>query len=187
MVPDTAVPKFEHKLWRALSMNLSRLRGAIGRPLCRAHGRRWIGEQTGLSAIADRTDAVRRHDALSGTASGETQVDAYARWGFTVNGVALVGSVLLLPKASFLFSPRNIGALTPESLRALELLDTPMSMVVVGCGRRSQRMPSQVREWFEARGTAVEAVATPHACSTFNFMIQEQRDVAAILFPLDAD
>ena len=160
-------------------------RSATARLLFRAHQRRWVGEQTGLAAMADKADAVRRHDPLAGTAAGETVVDAYAPWGFTVSGVALVGPVLLLPRASFLFAPASLEELGPESLRVLELLDQPISMLVLGCGPRSRRVPRAVREWVDARGTAIEALATPHACSTFNFMVQEQRSVAAVLFPLD--
>jgi uncharacterized protein len=130
---------------------------------------------------------VHRHDALQGTTGGHTTVEGYAGKGFTVNGVAMDGPVLLLPKASFLFSPLHFEELTTQSLAILDLLDTPISMVVIGCGRRSRRLPPAIREWLDARGTAVETLATPHASATFNFMVQEQRSVAGVLFPLDAD
>ena len=147
-------------------------------------GRRWVGESTGLAAMADRATVVRKHDALGGTTAGDTLVDAYASWGFTVSGVTMAGTVLLLPRASFLFAPASLEELTPESLGVLDLLDSPIGMLVLGCGRRSSRVPPDVRAWLEQRGASVEALATPHACSTFNFMVQEQRPVAAVLFPL---
>ena len=86
--------------------------------------------------------------------------------------------------ASFLFTVEDPRALTVESLSALELLDSPIGMLVIGSGRRAGRVPTDVRAWLERRGSAVESLATPHACSTFNFMVQEQRPVAAILLPL---
>lgn len=145
--------------------------------------RRWIGESSGLQASADRTSTLRRHDAFGLSTAGETLVDAYASWGFTVNGVALPGPVLLFPKASMLFGLSHLSELTPESLSILSLLDKPVRMLVLGCGRVSQRAPSGVRTWCEERGMAIEALPTQHACSTFNFMVSEGRPVAAVLFP----
>lgn len=145
---------------------------------------RCIGESTGLKALADRSSSVRRHDALGPGTVGDTQVESYASWGFTVNGVAIRGPVLLLPRACFLFKPQSLAELTPKSLLSLDLLETPLSMLILGCGRQSRRMPASVRAWLEERGASAEALATAHACSTFNFMVQEQRSVAAVLWPL---
>lgn len=101
-----------------------------------------------------------------------------------VNGVAIEGAVLLLPRASMLFQPRQLSGVTPATLAVLTLLDTPTRMLVLGCGRQSRRAPSELRAWCEARGVAIEALATKHACSTFNFMAGEDRAVAAVLFPV---
>ena len=154
------------------------------RPL--SAGCRSIGEQAGLAAIADRSATVRRHDALGPAGVGDTMVDAYASWGFTVSGVAIEGAVLLLPRASFLLSVDDPDELAAESLAVLDLLDIPVGMLVIGCGRRSRRVPPGVHWWLHNCGMAVgvEALATPHACSTFNFMVQEQRSVAALLWPI---
>ena len=149
-------------------------------------GRRYVGEQTGLSAIADRAASVRRHDPLLPSV-GDTMVDAYSSTGLTINGVLMPGAVLLLPKASFLFTVEHPGDLTVKSLSVLELLDSPIGMLVIGCGRRARRVPSDVCSWLVQRGAAVESLATPHACSTFNFMVQDQREVAAVLFPVGAE
>ena len=144
---------------------------------------RWIGEQAGLSALADKSRSVRRHDALGPGSVGDTIVDGYAAHGFRINGVSLHGPVLLLPRASFLLAIDSFHALTTESLAVLDVLHEPAQVLVIGCGSGSERIPSKIRTWSEQRGIAIEALATPHACSTFNFMVQEQRVVAAILFP----
>ena len=146
---------------------------------------RHIGEQSGLSALAAKSSPMMRHDQLGLVAGvGDTVIDSYASWGFTVNGVALHGPVLLLPKASLLYQLPTLGDITPDSLSVLTLLDTPVRMLVLGCGRTSQRAPTAVREWCEQRGVAIEALATQHACSTFNFMVSEDRSCAALLFPI---
>lgn len=146
---------------------------------------RFIGEQSGLSALADKSSIVRRHDPFAPAGVGDTVVEAYAPWGFTVSGAALEGPVLLLPRAAFLFTPQHPGELTAEALAVLDLLDQPVSMLVMGCGRRSQRVPAAIRAWLEQRDCAVEALTTAHACSMFNFMAQEQRAVAAVLWPIE--
>lgn len=151
--------------------------------------RRWIGESSGLQALADkgrRRSTPMTGDTL-GLSSGETLVDSYASWGFTVNGVALVGPVLLLPRASLLFQAPRLGDVTPESLALLTLLEQPPKMLVLGCGRQSRRAPASVRAWCEEQGIAIEALPTQHACATFNFMVSENRPVAAVLFPLEVD
>ena len=89
---------------------------------------RLIGEQSGLSALADKSSIVRRHDPFAPAGVGDTVVEAYAPWGFTVSGAALEGPVLLLPRAAFLFSPQQPDHLTPEALAVLDLLDQPVSL-----------------------------------------------------------
>ena len=129
-----------------------------------------------------------RHDSLGLVAgTGETVVDSYASWGFVVNGVALHGAVLLLPRASLLFEPDRLSAVSPASLSLLTLLDAPTSLLVLGCGEQSRRAPRELREWCAQRDMAIEALSTQHACSTFNFMVAEERSVAALLFPTGAD
>ena len=127
------------------------------------------------------------HDPLSGHNSHlQTQVDSFSSTGFVVNGVALRGAVLLLPELSFLFSVPRFSELTPESLSILAMLEAPVDLLVVGCGRSvQQRLPPGVHDWLQSQSIAPELFATRQACSHYNFMIQEHRSAAAVLFPLD--
>ena len=113
----------------------------------------------------------------------ETQIDGYSTTGFTINGVIVPGPVLLLPQASFLFEVGSLAELTPRSLAVLRLLKPPVGLLVVGTGRRLKPLPAAVEEWLGELAIAPEAVPTQHACSTFNFMVGEDRQVAAVLFP----
>ena len=157
-------------------------------PLLPVLASRSVGEPTGLRPGPSSPSALHRHDSLGLVAGiGTTVVDSYARWGFVVNGVALHGAVMLLPNASLLFEPKSVAEVTPESLAVLELLENPTRMLVLGCGRQSRRVPSGVRAWCTKHGVAIEALSTQHAASTFNFMVAEDRPVAAILFPNGVD
>ena len=153
-------------------------------PLLPMIATRFVGEPTGLQKGASSQNNLHRHDTLGLVAGvGQTVVDSYASWGFVVNGVALHSAVLLLPNASFIFEPESLAEVTPASLSILQLLENPARMLVIGCGRRSQRVPSEVRAWSAKHGIAIEALSTQHAASTFNFMVAEDRPVAAIMFP----
>ena len=158
---------------------------------------RGIGEQSGLGALAEKTGGRRKRagkisgagygDPLADSQSmGTTVVDSYTRSGFVVNGVVLPGAVLLLPTHSLLFSVPEVSELTPRSLEVLRLLDARTDLLIIGCGRQLVRPPLAVREWTAQHGIAAEPLSTQHACSTFNFMVQEQRSVAAVLFPVGA-
>ena len=169
-------------LWE--SMLLARRSPSLAAPCMLSVATRFrsVGEQTGLSALAAKSSTLKRHDTL-GLAS-DIVVDSYSSLGFVVNGVSLVGPVLLLPNASLLFGASKLQDLTPASLSLLTLLDSPIDMLVLGCGRTSARVPSAVQMWCEERGISIEALPTKHACSTFNFMVAENRNVAGILWPM---
>ena len=151
-------------------------------PAVRAAQVRFVGEQTGLSAMVSKSSVLRKHDTLG--LGSEILVDTYSKKGFTISGVSLIGPVLLLPKAGFYFGPSEMSELTPESLALLQLLDTRIDTLVIGCGRQTKRLPPQVRSWSVERDIAIEVLPTQHACATFNFMVSENRSVAAVLWPL---
>ena len=151
--------------------------------------RRSVGEVGGLEALAESGGARRKPtgwgDPLAESQSpGRTIVDSYTTGGFIINGVTLQGTVLLLPTHSMLFRVPHLNDLTPRSLEVLRLLEERTEMLVIGCGRQLSRPPLSVREWTAEHRIATEISSTPHACSTFNFMVQEQRQVAAVLFPV---
>ena len=77
----------------------------------------------------------------------------------------------------------RLEQLTPDSLEVLRLLDPPIEMLIVGTGRTLLPLPPATEEWLAAHCIAPELLPTRHACSTFNFMGAEGRQVAAVLFP----
>ncbi len=57
-------------------------------------------------------------------------------------------------------------------------------VVLLGTGA-AQRFPSaQVREAFAARGIGLEPMDFRAACRTYNILVQEERRVVALLFPI---
>ena len=150
--------------------------------------RRSVGELSGLDALATHSSGFRK--ATSETPTAElagnvaTEVDSYTTSGFVVNGISMAGAVLLMPRLRLLFSLTRVEDLTPRSLEVLRLCDVMSPLLLVGCGRHLTRPPAAFRGWAADHGIQVEPMATPQACSTFNFMVQEHRPVVAVLFPI---
>lgn len=160
---------------------------AVRSPANSAAGRvRWVGETSGLPAINEMGGKrVSLADPLKDGKDAEIQieVEGYSQTGFTVNSVAVPGPVLLLTHASFFFEVSSPADLTPRSLEVLSLLRPPVELLVIGTGRQLQPLPPEVDEWLMARCIMPEVSPTRDACSTFNFMVGEGRQVAAVLFP----
>ena len=153
--------------------------------------RRGLGEDSGLSAIHAKTSRGARQglpfpdDPLAGVSDEyDTLVDSYSASGFVVNGVYLRGAVLLLPRLNLLFDVASLEELTPRSLDVLALIDFQPDMLVIGTGRTLRQPPREALAFLEELGINVELAATPQASATFNFMVQENRPVAGVIFPL---
>jgi len=131
-------------------------------------------EGYGFDPLADSADVMT------------TTVDGYSAGGFVVNGISLRGAVLLTPRLSLLFEPPSLESLSVESLSFLSLLK-PIELLIIGGGRHVGLMPEAPRRWLSTRGVCVELLNSRTACSTFNFMLQERRSVAAILFPMSVE
>lgn len=116
-----------------------------------------------------------------------TMVNAYDAAGFRVNGVRLLGSVLLAPHASFLWRARTMADVTRASLGFLPLLEPEIELVVIGSGRTIQPLAAEVRAWLERQRIGVEVHTSANACATFNFLNQEERRVVGAMLALDAD
>lgn len=177
-------------MFRAASLRTSTLvcrAAAVRCPAAPAAGRvRWVGETSGLPAINELGGkSVSLADPLKDGSAAEvqTEIDGYSQTGFTVNGVAVPGPVLLLTHASFFFEVSSPADLTPRSLEVLSLLRPPVELLVVGTGRQLTPLPPEVDKWLLERCIMPEVSPTRDACSTFNFMVGEGRQVAAVLFP----
>ena len=153
----------------------------LRRPYSPARHRRLLVQLAGAPR-PPAGDAPREHPP----AADETQVDGYSARGFTVNGVGVPGPVLLLPDLCLRFrGVPTVGALTPDSLRAIGLLRAPVELLVVGYGGHGGRttLPADAESWLLRRRISPELLSTPAACASFNFLVQERRAVGAILWP----
>ena len=74
----------------------------------------------------------------------------------------------------------DVGELHEDDLSAI-LEDTP-EIVVLGTGWSARRPPRELVFAMARRGIGFEIMDTPAACRTFNILLSEGRDAAAVLF-----
>lgn len=73
----------------------------------------------------------------------------------------------------------DVTALDERQLDAL--LGEDPEIVILGTGFESRRPPRELHFALARRGIGFETMDTPAACRTFNILLSEGRDVAAIL------
>ena len=73
----------------------------------------------------------------------------------------------------------NVAALKEQALE--HLLSKQPEIVIFGSGWKPRRPPRDLVFAMARRGIGFESMDTPAACRTFNILISEGRDVAAVL------
>jgi len=79
--------------------------------------------------------------------------------------------------------------LRPRTPAALELADLDAvyalspELVVVGWAGGQYLMPPRQRSWFLSRRIGIEVMELGAACRTYNVLVQDDRQVVALLFP----
>lgn len=117
-----------------------------------------------------------------------TQMTGYSNSGFQINGILCAGPLLLLPRTFTMW--RNVASLESVSLESLVLatIYAPrISLLLIGTGhvfRPPTPALQQLQQQLKQRhNITVEFMRSVSAGSTFNFLNQEGRDVAAALLP----
>lgn len=113
--------------------------------------------------------------------AGRQLIQAYREGGFTVAGVKYRGSVLVLPDRTLAWPVSEFASITIESVAPIADAQALVELLVLGCGQRFALVRPALREALRACGIAVEAMATPAACRTYNVLLAEDRRVAAAL------
>ncbi|HUG72591.1 MAG TPA: Mth938-like domain-containing protein [Steroidobacteraceae bacterium] len=108
-------------------------------------------------------------------------VGRYGPDGITVNGQNLTRPVIIAP--GFLHAQwiEDAAGLTADSLAPVWPLE-PRILLLGGTGFATAQLQA-LRKLLVAREIALEAMDLGAACRTYNVLAQEDRAVAALLFP----
>jgi uncharacterized protein len=115
---------------------------------------------------------------------GRPLVQRYRVGGFTIGGVTLTGSVLILPDRAVGWAASAMDEVTLDGLAALRTAEPSVDLLLLGTGPAFALAPAALREGLRGWGIVVETMATPAACRTYNLLVAEGRRVAAALLAL---
>jgi uncharacterized protein len=117
---------------------------------------------------------------------GRLLVQSYWSGGFTVSDVRHHGGLIVLSSRA---DPLDAGSPDDLSSDRLDLLrplagEGTIELLIIGMGGSFQPCPAGLRATLRGWGLAVEAMATPAACRTYNVLAADGRRVAAALIPI---
>jgi uncharacterized protein len=115
---------------------------------------------------------------------GKAPIESYGRGGFSFAGMSHRGSILVLPSGIYAW-PADAAALKPEDFAMVLAERADIDLLLIGMGPAMARPPKAVRELIEATGMMLDPMATGHAITTYNLLLEERRKVAAALIAVD--
>ncbi|KAI5075214.1 hypothetical protein GOP47_0009290 [Adiantum capillus-veneris] len=141
-----------------------------------AVGKRWISLY----------EQMKMMDKLA-EESGRLRFTGYNDTGFHINNVFHEGSVMCHRNLILSWTPRTFKEITPESLSIFQLLRPAPDLLLVGCGRSVQFFGKEVEDFLDSNKIKLEAIDSRNAASTFNFLNDEGRSVAAAIIPCSSE
>jgi len=116
-------------------------------------------------------------------------VDSYAVDGFRLNDdTKILGPCVIFPTQILAWKVSGAEDISEESLALFTILDPKLDVLVIGHGlTNGARNPVDPKTILKMRqkGLNIEVLSTENAISTYNFLVEEGRVVAAALIPPD--
>lgn len=116
-------------------------------------------------------------------------IQSYGPSGIKISGEIFTGPVLVMPLETTPLDLPDLGALdrAPLDPAVLDLLapwQDDIDILLVGTGARPHMLSPALRSALKDRKIAVEAMDTGAACRTYNVLMSDGRNVAALLLPV---
>ena len=107
-------------------------------------------------------------------------LSGYGRGGFRIGTVHHEGAIMIHRGGVQAWS----GAFSTESLRDLLALDPPPEILLLGTGEHFDPAVAAFASQLRKTGVAIDMMATPAACRTYNLLVGDGRRAAAALLPV---
>lgn len=112
---------------------------------------------------------------------GQHPVTAYGDGGFRFAEMSHRGSLLLLPSGVRAIKARAIADLDASDIDAVVAESGAVELFLIGTGRDVAPLPAPLRGVLSAAGIRHETMQTGAAVRTYNVLLAEDRQVAALL------
>ncbi len=116
---------------------------------------------------------------------GAPVVRGYSGGVFRIGAERYSGSVMLCPDgvAPWAFFG-SVSALAMEDLEPVLARAAGVRVLVIGTGVRTVLIGPELRQELRVRGVVAECMDTGAACRTWNVLLAEGREAAAVLLPV---
>lgn len=115
---------------------------------------------------------------------GREVIDSYGPGRFRITGVDHAGGVIVFPERTLAWTVASFAEMSADDLAAVIGAETPVEVLIIGCGDRMQLAPPALRDVLRGHGIGCDTMETGAACRTYNVLLGEGRRVAAALIPL---
>ncbi|EEC06979.1 conserved hypothetical protein [Ixodes scapularis] len=89
----------------------------------------------------------------------------------------------LFPRSVLQWNVGSLENVPEEAFSLFTLLEPKIDVLVIGMGDRHERIDPNLVKFLRSKRIGLEAHPTVTACTTFNFLNVEDRNVAAALIP----
>lgn len=114
------------------------------------------------------------------------RIRSYDVGSITVNDTEVTSTLVLMPQQLHdEWGPRTVDELRTHHLD--DIVAMAPELVLIGTGRRQQFPDREIMIRTIQAGLGIEVMTTEAACRTYNVLAAEGRQVAAVLFMIEAE
>lgn len=112
---------------------------------------------------------------------GARTIDGYGTDGFTIAGNLIPGHVLIYKNSCSQIEFPDIAQMNAENFAAVFALSPKPILLLFGTGATHRFVPPAMRQYFKGLGIGLETMDSGAAVRTYNILLAEGRDVAALI------
>lgn len=120
-------------------------------------------------------------DKVYNLSDWRTSFEGYSDDAFLMNEFMVHEPIIAFPDFFGLWKPRSVLEITPESLAWVLPVKSSVEILLIGTGNGTQQLPRETSQWLSDNKVAYEVMSTSSAFSTFCFLMEEDRQIAAAL------
>ena len=107
--------------------------------------------------------------------------------GFTIGNINLQGGVCLMDGAIFLFDVSHFDQLKPEHFTVFDprVINNNTELLIIGTGAEMHPLKDDIAQYLKTCGIQYEVMNSRRAAATFNILVEEDRQCAAALLPVE--